>query len=374
MRILVFNWQDLDNPLAGGAEVHFHQVFSRIASLGHEITLFCSGYPGARPDEVRDGIRIIRQGGRNLFNYQVPYAYRTRFRRMGFDLVVDEMNKIPFMTPLFVREPILGICHHLFGKSIFIEANPAIAAYVYGMEALALRVYRAAGTPFVLSSPSTYNDFSSRGFTAERISIVNLAVDHSTFRVTGVPKSATPLVGHFGRLKRYKSVDVLLRAMVLARQTIYDLRAVIVGDGDDRTRLESLAQELGLSDAVQFTGFVAAEEQVEWMQKVWVAVATSAKEGWGMTTTEANACGTPVVASDVPGLRDSVRDGTTGLLYPYGDHVALAERLVNVLQNPGLRDTLAHGSINYAAEFTWDAAAEKTLEQLERRVRSGQHG
>src|SRR5512140_209745 len=114
MKILVFNWQDITNPLAGGAEVHLHEVFSRIVQRGHSVTLYCSSFPGAAHTETLGGIKVIREGGRYLFNYRVAYAYATRFRREGFDVVVDDMNKIPFFTPLFDRAPLLGITHHLF--------------------------------------------------------------------------------------------------------------------------------------------------------------------------------------------------------------------------------------------------------------------
>src|SRR5205823_1214312 len=93
MKILIFNWQDIKNPLAGGAEVHLHELFSRIAGMGHDVTLFCSAFDGALPEEKIDGIRVIREGGRYLFNVRVPYRYFTRFRSSKYDLIIDDMNK-----------------------------------------------------------------------------------------------------------------------------------------------------------------------------------------------------------------------------------------------------------------------------------------
>jgi glycosyltransferase involved in cell wall biosynthesis len=145
---------------------------------------------------------------------------------------------------------------------------------------------------------------------------------------------------------------------------------VIVGEGDDRQRLEGVARELQITDAVEFTGFVPEHRQVEYMQKAWFAVSTSAKEGWGMTTTEANACGTPVIASNVPGLRDAVRDGETGILTPYGDHEALARAMVKLAEDQEFRERLSGEAVRYAAGFTWDAAAEQTLARLQHRLES----
>jgi len=360
MRLLVINWQDLRNPLAGGAEVHLHEVFSRLASNGHRVTLLCSSFPGAPGEESIDGMRVLRGGSRSLFNYHAAIAARRLLRKERFDLVVDDMNKIPFFAPLLTRTPVCGIGHHLFRRSIFVETNVAAASYIYAMENAALRHYVARQTPFIVNSRSTYDDFVASGFAPAQLRIVHLAVNHRVYHPTGIPKSPEPLIAHFGRLKKYKSVDVLLRALPLLRRDIPTLKTIIVGEGDDRPRLEGIARALNLGEAVEFTGFVPEARQVEIMQSAWCAVATSAKEGWGMTATEANACGTPVVASNVPGLRDSVKDGETGILYPYGDHEALAGALAGLLRDGALRERLSAEAVRWAGTFTWENAARKT--------------
>ena len=370
MRILVINWQDRCNPLAGGAEVHLHEVFSRIARRGHEVTLLCSLFDGAAAEETVDGIRVVRHGSRSFFNYGVPRMYR-RLGGGAFDVVVEDLNKVPFFSPLFVREPLVGIGHHLFRTSIYHETNPAVASYIFGMEWLALRFYARRRIPFVVNSPSTLEDFVDHGFSRDALTIAYLAVNHDLFRPTGVGKSPTPLLGCFGRLKRYKSIDVLLRALPVVLVQVPPLRVVIAGEGDDRPRLERVTRDLGLDGVVQFTGFISDEAKVDLLQRIWWKVATSVKEGWGLTVTEANACGTPVIASDVPGLRDAVRDGETGVLFPYGDSGALAAKLVRLLRDPGERERMSRNALAYAAKFTWDNAAATTLEVLERVRRGG---
>ena len=168
MNILIFNWQDIKNPLSGGAEVHLHGVFSRIAAMGHDVTLFCSAFPGAPREETIGGIKIIREGGRYLFNYRVVFRYLTRFRKMPFDVLIDDLNKIPFLTPLYVRKALLGITHHLFRKSIFLEVPFPLAAYVYVTESLAIPLYRRI--QFIVGSPSTHQELLEVGFKPERIS------------------------------------------------------------------------------------------------------------------------------------------------------------------------------------------------------------
>jgi glycosyltransferase involved in cell wall biosynthesis len=368
MKILVINWQDIRNPFGGGAEVQFHEVFSRVAQAGHDVVLYCSSFPGAPHEETLDGIKIIREGGRELFNYRVPGAYRKRFSREGFDVVVDDMNKIPFFTPLFVKEPIQGIIHHLFAESIFREVNPLVGAYVYFMERISLALYRKRKTPFIVVSPSTYQDLIDKGFDPSVLVQISLAVDHKLFRPTGVPKSPTPLIGYFGRLKKYKSVDHLLHALPIVLKEVPGVKVLIVGEGDDRPRLEALTRDLNLQDSVRFTGFVSDQEKVELLQQMWSKVATSSKEGWGLTVTEANACGTPAIASDVPGLRDAVQDGKTGLLYRYGDVPDLAVKITRLLKDENLRANLSKGALEWAALFSWEEAARRTIEVLEQRV------
>jgi glycosyltransferase involved in cell wall biosynthesis len=359
LRILVINWQDIRNPLSGGAEVHLHEIFRRVVSLGHSVTLLCSAFPGAAAEEEIDGIRVIRRGSRNLFNYGVPAAYRRLRRRQTFDIVIDDLNKIPFYSPWFVREPLLTIAHHLFGRSIFIETSLLPAGYVWLSEHLALHVYRK--TPFAVVSESTRQELIDSGITAP-IALLPNAVDHDRYTSCRAGKSPVPLICHLGRLKRYKSVEHALHALTLVRAAIPTARLVVVGEGDHRPALEALAKRLNLQDAVQFTGQVDHAEKVRWLSRAWVAVNPSPKEGWGLTVIEANACGLPVVAADSPGLRDSVRDGESGFLYPYGEIGELAGHLVALLQDRTLRERMGESARHWAGSFTWEDSAHKALE------------
>ncbi|MEP7220220.1 MAG: glycosyltransferase family 4 protein [Bacteroidota bacterium] len=363
MKILVINWQDWTNPLSGGAEVHLHQTFRRIAAMGHDVTLFCSAYPGAAPEERVDGIRIIRRGGRNTFNFIVPYYYSTMLKKDGYDVVVDDINKIPFYTPLFVRGPLVGLSHHFFGRSIFKEAGPIFGGYVYSSEALVDRVYR--NTPFLVVSQSTLDEFVSRGFRREMFTLALNSIDHDRLHPTGVAKSAHPTIGYFGRLKKYKSVDHVIRAFATIRKTIPDAELIIIGRGDYQPELRKLAAELGVAEATRFTGFVSEEEKLRLLQELWVVVNPSMKEGWGIVNVEANACGTPAVAADSPGLRDSVRHGVTGELYPYGDIDALVDRLLRILHDRELRDRYTASAMEFARSITWDDTARATIAMLE---------
>ena len=372
MRILIFNWQDIRNPEAGGAEVHLHEIFSRIAAMGHDVTLYCSVFGGAPREEMLDGVRVIREGGRYLFNFRVPLAYLTRFRREKFDIVIDDMNKLPFFTPLFVREPLYIVTHHLFGRSIFLEAPPPVALYVHLMEKAGFGLCRSRKIPFIVGSPSTRAELTGMGIDGGLVTVINYCVDRNVHRRTGVQRSAGPLVGYFGRLKKYKVVEQFLEALAILKNEHPSLRAVVVGEGDHRRALEAHARRLGLGGVVRFTGFVDTATKVRLLQEVWFAVNTSSKEGWGLTVIEANACGTPVIASDVPGLRDAVRDNETGLLYNFGDVGDLATKIRLLLGDGALRERLGTEAFAWASTFDWDNAARETVRLLAGRAKGAE--
>ncbi len=357
--ILVINWQDIRNPLSGGAEVHFHEIFKRVAALGHTVTLLCCEFPGAAHEEIIDGVRIIRRGQRPLFNYYVPRAYRQLRRQTPFDLVIDDLNKIPFYTPLFVREKLLTIVHHFFGRSIYLQTSFLPASYVYLAEKLVPLIYRHV--PFACVSESTREELRRLGIRSP-IDILPNGVDTSDYRMMPNLQSKQPLIGYLGRIKKYKSVEHLLQALPLIRKAFPDVKLLIIGEGDHRPHLQSMVEEMGLSAAVEFTGMVSHEEKINYLNRLWLAVNPSPKEGWGLTVIEANACGVPVVAAESPGLRDSVRHEQTGLLYPYGDIDKLAENVILLLKDAEKRRRLGKAARAWAEMFSWDQSAKKALE------------
>lgn len=362
-KILVINWQDIRNPLGGGAEVHFHEIFKRIVRQGHEVTLLSCAHPDLPQHEIIDGIQVVRHGPRHLFNYVVPWLYRNQSRGQPFDIVVDDINKIPFYTPLYVRKPLIGIVHHLFGSSIFKESILPIALYVRFAESLIPRIYR--NVPLAVVSESTRQELIQKGFNSAALYLVGNAVDHEAYPYRPELRSPQPMIGYFGRIKKYKSVDHLIRAFAMVIQVIPTARLLIVGDGDYLSVLQKLVKQLKLEQVAHFTGAINHKEKIEYLNRMWLAVNPSPKEGWGLTVIEANCCGVPVVAANSPGLRDSVIDGQTGLLYPYGDVEALAERLIRLIQNDLLRQRLAQQSIRWAHQFNWEHSAAAMLNLIE---------
>jgi glycosyltransferase involved in cell wall biosynthesis len=372
-RILVINWRDITNPEAGGAEVHLHEIFRRVASRGHRVVLLASGYPGAAREETVDGIHVIRRGTWWNFNFVVPGVYLSSLRHQGFDIVIDDINKIPFYTPLYVHTPLLALMHHLFSESIFHETAFPFASYVYASERAIPLVYRR--TRFTVVSESTRDELIDRGVAPSRIAVIHNGIDLNRYQPDTRRRSPEPNVVYLGRLKKYKSIDLVLHSMKRVLETLPSAKLTVVGDGDDRPRLEALARQMEMDRAVRFTGRVSEKEKIRILQRAQVVVNPSRKEGWGVTVIESNACGAPVIASDVPGLRDAVQDGKTGVLVRYGDVQSLAASVILMLRNPRVREEFSRRAITWARGFSWDRATHQTLQVIEEVVsESGRPG
>jgi glycosyltransferase involved in cell wall biosynthesis len=281
-----------------------------------------------------------------------------------YDVVLEDINKLPFFMPLFTSTPVVPVIPHLFGTTVFREANPCVALYVVMMERFIPLVFRR--NRFMVISQSTKEDLVARGVAADRIDVVLCGLDHRRYRSLGLERFAEPTLVHLGRLRRYKSVEVALRAMRRIREKLPAARLAIIGDGPHRSALEAETKRLGLGESVRFLGFLDGEALVEYLNRAHLLVNPSPKEGWGLTVVEANACGLPVVASDRPGLKDSVRDGETGFLVPYGDDAAFAAKSLMILENRGLWERLSRGALERVKELTWERCARETLELVER--------
>ena len=370
MRILVTNWLDRENPQAGGAEIHLHEIFGRIASRGHEVTLLTSRFPGAVARTELDGIEVHRAGGRYSLSLAAPRYYRRVLRDRPFDVVVEDLNKVPLFTPYWVTAPVVLLVHHLFGRIAFQEANVPLALATWLMERPIPRVFRRR--PVLAVSRSTAEDLVGRGFSKEGIGVIPNGIDLGFFSPEpGGRRFAEPTLLYLGRLKRYKRVDLLIKAMGILAERGRECRLRIAGRGDRRTELESLVGRLGLEDRIDFLGFVSDAKKRELLRRSWIHLLTSPKEGWGIANLEAAACGTPTIASDSPGLRDSVRDGVTGLLVPHGDPLILADRIAKLLDDDDLREEMGRNALEFARGFSWDRSALEMESYLAAQVALG---
>jgi len=362
LKILMFNWRCWLNPEMGGAEVFTREVAKRWVRAGHEVTLFTSEFPSCKKEECVDGIRVVRSGGKYSVYLKAREHYRKVFSKEGYDVIIDEINTRPFFTPKFVNngEKIVALIHQLAREYWFYE-TPFPISYIgyYFLEKRWLGNY--VDVPTVTVSESTKQDLLNLGF--RRVFVVPEGLNFKP--LNEVPwKEGYPVIVYAGRLKRAKRPDHAIKAFKIVKEKFPEARLWIIGDGYFRKELERMAFE-----GVRFFSGLSNEERRELIKRAWILVHPSVREGWGLNVIEANALGTPCVAYDVPGLRDSVVDGVTGLLVGNGDVKDLADKVVTVLKDEALRERLSRNALENAKKFSWDKTAERFEKVIEGTLR-----
>jgi glycosyltransferase involved in cell wall biosynthesis len=358
-KILVFNWRCWLNPSAGGAEVFTYENVKRWVNAHHEVTLFTSAFKGAPKEEIIDGIRIVRSGTKYSVYLRARQYYKRYFSKERFDFVIDEINTVPFFTPSFIRhgEKIIALIHQLAREYWFYE-TPFPLSYLgyYILEDRFLKKY--SDVPTVTVSESTKRDLVRLSF-----SKVHLVPEGLNFQPLDkiAKKENRPVVVYCGRLKKAKRPHHALAAFKFVRNKIPDAELWVVGDGYLKRRLQKMEIE-----GVQFYVALSNFERRNLIKRAWILVNPSIREGFGLNVLEANGLGTPCIGYNVPGLRDSIRNGITGLLVESGDIEALGKAMTQILQQENLRDKMSKTALEYARAYSWDRSAQTFLEVIAR--------
>jgi glycosyltransferase involved in cell wall biosynthesis len=358
-RIHVLAWRDRDDPEAGGSELHAHEILSRWARAGLDVTMrtsFAADHPAVTR---RDGYRVVRRAGRYMIFPRSALAELAGLHGPA-DGLVEIWNGMPFFSPVWARVPHVVWLHHLHAEMWDMTLPPNLARIGRLVESrVAPPLYR--GTTLVtLSESSKVELVDEMGFRYDRVRVVHPGVDAS-FTPNGA-RAPAPLVLAVGRLVPVKRFHLLIDALAAVRPRVPGLEAVIVGEGYEREALEAVVRNRGADEWVSLPGRVSDEELLALYRRAWIVASTSAREGWGMTITEAAACGTPSVVTDIVGHRDAVVPDGSGLIV--SRLADFPDALARVLTDEALRTRLGEGAIARAAECTWDAAALGTLEAL----------
>lgn len=332
------------------------------ADAGLDVRLRTSLAQGLATTAQREGYRVVRRGGRLAVFPAAVAAEVTGRAGARPDAVVEAWNGVPFLTPLWFRGPRLTVLHHVHADMWPLVLPGPLARAGWLLEGtLAPPAYRH--TPIVTNSGSSRDEIMRRlGLPAANIEVVPPGIDPGWHPDPAVGRHPHPLVVAVGRLVPHKHFDTLLRVAAEVRRTVPDLEVIVVGEGYERPRLEALVADLDAGAWVSLPGRVDDETLVDAYRRAWVVAATSTAEGFGMTLTEAAACGTPAVATDIAGHRDAVVDGSSGLLAD--SPAVLASHLTAVLTDPALRERLSAGALERAAELTWEATATAMFDAL----------
>lgn len=366
LRILWLNWRDITNPAAGGAELYTHQVALRLARLGHEVTLFTSRYPGASSQELRDGIRIIRAGSKVSVYFKAPKWLRSeRNKGTRYEVVVDAVNTLPFLSPLYVRgATIVVLLYQLTGEIFLKQFRRPMGHLLFAMEKhsyLPWCVQRA--NRVVTLSDSNRRELIEvcNRIIPENVFTIPPGADHDDFKPG--PKSAEPLILLMNRLVRYKQPEHLIAAMKEVCSSVAGAKLMMVGTTANSRYTDYLLRLVRLSGLEEQVSFLLTRpfllDKISLLQRAWVHVLPSLKEGFGISILEAAACGTPTVGYDVPGVRDAIVQGKTGMLVRPGNFPSLASCLTELLTNASKLKTLGEAAETWATRFLWDDTARQ---------------
>jgi glycosyltransferase involved in cell wall biosynthesis len=360
MRILILHWKDITHPYAGGAENIIHKLAKELA-LKHEVILFCGGYTNSKEVELIDRVRIVR-GGSSISVYLLATLFYLKNRKK-IDVVIDSITGIPWFTPLYCWKRKIAVIYHLGRKETFFTELPAmwglkgyfLALLAWMAESSIGWLYKA--TPFITFSECTKDDLSKLGIPKTHIFVAQEGIDLTKYGLG--EKDCFPHVIYVGRLVKNKGVEFLIKAMKTVVQRVPNAKLSIIGRGYFEVELKKLVRELKLEDYVIFHGYVPEREKITLLQRAYVLVMPSLREGWATPVIEAGACGTPAIGTDTIGVRDTIIEGVTGLLFSYGGVDELAEKLILVLTNHDLRCKLSEGAFKYAKNFDWRTTVKK---------------
>ncbi|MEU8685408.1 glycosyltransferase family 4 protein [Streptomyces sp. NPDC048611] len=363
-RIVFLARRDLGNPAAGGSELLVHRIAEGLAAHGHQVTLLCGGPPSsglpappAQGEAPARGYRVLSAGGDAGHFLRVPRVAR---RAGPCDLLVEVCNGMPYLAPLWHRGPTLCLVNHVHTDLWRLRCPGPAARLGRRLERWALAGAHRRGL-MVAVSGSTASALHGLGVDPDRVRLVYNGVAEPG---PLAPKAPEPLFLAMGRLVEYKRIDLLLRLWERVRP-VTGGRLVIVGDGPERARLAAMA-----GPGVTFTGHVSEERKHQLLCSAWLLLHPSLVEGWGLVVMEAAARRTPAVGFDIPGLRDSVEDGRTGLL-ARGES-AFAAHWCALALSARRRDALGRAAERRAARFRWShtvqsfraVAAEAVLDPL----------
>jgi len=355
VHILVLTDRDWTHPQGGGTGTNLFGHVSRWLAWGHRVSVIGASYEGGASVERHGDLTMYRVGGRSTV---FPRTIWKQWRGLvpDADVVLEVINGITFLTPLWMRTPRAALVHHVHTDHYEREMGRVGKVAGLFLERLPLKLLYP-GSRFVVISHATQRDLEPFGIPPETVMVNHIGVELGAFAPG--QRAPEPTLLYLGRLKKYKRVEMLLDTVEALPGTVLE----IAGDGDHRPDLEAEVAERGLADRVRLHGHVDEATKLELLQRAWVNLTASSAEGWCLTVMEAAACATPSVAMRVGGLPESIEDGVTGFLA--SDGAELTADVRRLVEDGELRERMGRAAYDRVQDFTWDRTARRTLDVLE---------
>ncbi len=341
--------------------MRLHKIYAPLTQQGHEVVLYSCAFPGSKKEEQIDGIKVYRLGNDFTFVPLCMLNLKKWVKRHQSDIVVEELNKLPFYSPIVYKGPLMVQMAHLWRNSIFKEAFFPVAFVVWFFEQTIGWFYKNCW--FSCYSTCTQRDLKLLGAKSERNRLIYCGADLSAYTPGTVERE--PFILWISRLQKYKGPTDAVEVLEKLAPDFPELKLVIVGSGPFKEKLNAFIAEKGMQEKVTLTGFISETEKIDLLQRAAIHLQSSYKEGWGLSVIEANACGCPVVANDTTGLRDSCRDNETGLLYKHCDIDDAASKVRQILTDEPLRDRLVKKGQDWAKTFSWERNSREIIDYLQ---------
>lgn len=357
-------WKDRKNPLAGGAESINEELAKRLAKDGHEVILIVAGYKGESGEEATDGYKIIRLGNRWTVYWQAFGYYKKHL--VGWpDLVIDEINTIPFFAQFYVKEKNIILCYQLCREIWFYQIFFPLNVIGYLLEPLYLWLLRKQTV--LTESESTKKDMQRYGFKKDNIFVFNIGLEIEPAEdFNALSKYNEPTILYLGSLRSMKRPLHVIKAFEMAKEKIPDLKLLIAGDSETRygRKVLDYINNSKYRKSINYLGRVSLDKKMELMQKSHAICATSVKEGWGIIVTEANSQGTPAIVYNVDGLRDSVKNNETGLVCDENTPRNLSEKMIQLLQDEILYKSLQKKAWVGSSKMTFENSYQQFISKI----------
>lgn len=358
-KILWITWKDHNHPEAGGAEVVARELTQRMATAGDDVTVLTCGYGQAPSQEVVDGITFVRVGTSRYLHPFQALAHYLRHMRGKFDVVIEEVQgSAPYFATFFERRAKKFLLYHQLGRLNWLYEVPKPFSYLgyWLMAPAATRIASWSKAPVITVSDSTKQVLARYGFRPEATHIISEGLHFAPLKsLDGIKKFDEPTMLSFGAMRAMKRTIDQIKAFEIAKTAIPGLRMKIAGSssGPYGKKVLELITNSPYKDDIEYVGRVSHEEKAELMQKSHLITVTSVEEGWGLIVTEANGQGTPAVVYDVSGLRDSVKNGTTGIVTGATPQ-QLADGITKLLSNKRQYERLRKTAWLWSQEITFE--------------------
>jgi len=363
MKILIFNWRDINHPLSGGAEISLFEHAKYWKKMNNDVTWFSSSFKNAKKEERIDGIRFIRKGSHYTVHiWAFLYYLKKKFGKV--DVVIDSFHFIPFFTPLYIpSDKIVGLINEIAGKVWFENLNYFFALIGFYLEPLLFKFYNK--NVLITGSESTKKELIKVGLKRSNIRIIHHGVN---IVKNNLKKETIPTIIFLGRISFDKGIKDALDIFVKIAKENKTIRLWIVGKEEKPKMMESMLRsiDLNIKAKIKYFGFVSEKKKFELLKRAWILIHPSKKEGWGLNVIEAASQGTPTVGYNVEGLRDSVKNGETGILVSpsnTGEFIASVNKMLNA-NRKNLYLNFSNKAIDWSKQFNWDTSSKQSLSVL----------